>query len=455
MATMPVMINRAAPTTILVKWPTRERPALFRRQFNAWRQRQSGRHQVHYLITLDSDDPTMTDQLAQFTACPNIHAVVGPPSGKIGACNRDMEIIGRLWPGMKPDIVMLASDDMTPIAQHWDRQVVHDMDACFPLYDGALHYHDGYLGGDTLITLSIMGWNLYRRFGYFYHPSYKSLRCDNEFTAVVRVLGKYRYSPQTLFRHDHIGRQSDSLHRKNESFFQADGAMYNARKTRGFDLSPPLLSILIPMLRQRTDSFNILAGELHHQIWALGQRHWDVELHAIRDRGEQTVVAKCNELLAMARGKFVVFIDDDDMVAPSYVQDILDAIGRNPDADCIGLAGTMSIDGQPHAEFDHSLQYTRNTKVDNVYLQPSNHLSPILREIALQVKFPAWNCHEDAAYSRGVAKLLRCEESIRDSNGQRKRLYHYQFRNDGTATHNAHSRYKVLHGSLSSPANNL
>ncbi|MDA8378462.1 MAG: glycosyltransferase family A protein [Planctomycetia bacterium] len=452
---MPAMDNRAAPTTILVKWPTRERPALFRRQFNAWRQRQSGLHQVHYLITLDSDDATMTDQLAEIASSPDVRAVVGPPSGKVGACNRDMEIIGRLWPDLKPDIVMLASDDMTPIAVHWDQQIVRDMDARFPLYDGALHYHDGYLGGDTLITLSILGWNLYRRFGYLYHPSYKSLWCDNEFTDVVRVLGKYRYSPQTLFRHDHIGRQPDSLHRKNESFFQTDGAMYNARKARGFDLSTPLLSILIPTLRQRTDSFNILANELHRQIFTLGQRHGDVELHAVRDRGEQTVGAKRNELLNMARGKFVVFIDDDDRVAPSYVSDILDAIGRNPLADCIGLAGDMSIDGQPHAEFDHSLQYTRNTKVNGVYLQPPNHLSPILREIALQVKFPAWNCHEDAAYSRGVAKLLRCEESIRDTSGGRKRLYHYQFRNDGTATQNAHSRFKVLYGSHSSPANNL
>jgi len=41
---MPAMKDRESTTSILVKLPTRQRPELFRRQFNAWLQRRSGWH---------------------------------------------------------------------------------------------------------------------------------------------------------------------------------------------------------------------------------------------------------------------------------------------------------------------------------------------------------------------------------------------------------------------------
>jgi len=76
--------------------------------------------------------------------------------------------------------VICASDDMVPKAWGWDNEIAIAMNQHFPDLDGCVHFNDGNTDGE-LITFSILGKRLYERFGYIYHPDYKSLYCDNEF----------------------------------------------------------------------------------------------------------------------------------------------------------------------------------------------------------------------------------------------------------------------------------
>ncbi|MFK5283673.1 hypothetical protein ACI3PL_29270, partial [Lacticaseibacillus paracasei] len=59
-------------------------------------------------------------------------------------------------------------------------------------FDGVLHLPDGKIKHE-LCTYSIMGRAYFERFGYIYHPDYTSLWCDNEFTEVAQILGKWAY----------------------------------------------------------------------------------------------------------------------------------------------------------------------------------------------------------------------------------------------------------------------
>jgi hypothetical protein len=86
--------------------------------------------------------------------------------------------------------------------------------------------------------MCILGKRYYDRFGYIYHPSYKSLWCDNEFTEVAAGLGKHTYFGACLFRHEHASNNAasvaDGLLLRNESFSGADHANYLNRRARGF-----------------------------------------------------------------------------------------------------------------------------------------------------------------------------------------------------------------------------
>ena len=120
-------------------------------------------------------------------------------SNKIEAININIE-------GNDFDIVVCASDDMVPQVQNWDDEIATAMQMWFPDLDGCVHFDDGNTHG-KLITFSILGRKLYDHFGYIYHPDYKSLYCDDEFTQEVRRLGKEKYIDKVIVSHEHYSIQ--------------------------------------------------------------------------------------------------------------------------------------------------------------------------------------------------------------------------------------------------------
>ncbi len=430
------------PITIHVLWPTRGRPQLFARQFSAWQESQAqgaDSPDVRYYIGIDSDDAT-TNQSPEVTTLLSHRAVTRvdmQPGGKIAAYNRLCQLV------LGDGIVVLASDDMTPVRQHWDAIVSSAMQHHWPALDGALHFDDGYLGRQWLCTMSIMGTNYWRRFGYAYYPAYRSYFCDDEFTRVGRAMGRLIYDRRVIFRHDHIGRTPDAVFATNEAHGDADRLLFRRRLLSAFGMHGPTLSILIPTLVQREQMMRGLVRHLYSQIGALAD-HWDVELIVDQDRGESTVGAKRNQLLGQSRGAFVCYVDDDDEVDGNYVRDILSAIRSDPEADCVVFDGRMSIDGTPHKNFIFSLEFAGDSAKGDIYLRRPNHLCPVRRAIAIQAGFPSINVNEDSEYATRIARLLKRQVVVTGERGERKVLYHYRFRNDGTCTQNPRSRYRVL-----------
>lgn len=431
---------------ILIKWPTRGRPRMFLENLSRWRALLSGSHQVRFLISVDEDDPAMTQaaMCRALLAMPGVTVRAGPAGrSKIAACNADIQAWVRetSW---TPQVLVLAGDDMVPQVPGYDAIIATAMAKAFVNLDGALHFNDGYLGGERLITLSVLGWNLYAKFGYLYHPDYQAFFCDNEFTDVTRKSGAYQYDPRVIVRHCHIGQTPDALYRRNQACWMHDQSTYQRRKMCGFNMCEPMLSILIPTLPVRAASLQLLLDNLNRQAACLADP-WAVEICINRDGGEKPVGVKRNELLAAARGRYVAFIDDDDQVARDYMTEILAALARQPEVDCVVFGGELTVDTRYAGWFDFGLEHRHYHQKGSVYYRTPNHLCPVKRALALATGFPAVNRGEDTDYAVRLYPQLQSQAvvleprrgnspGVNPAGVPKKKLYFYQFSTRGTQT---------------------
>lgn len=217
---------------ILFKYPTRNRREWFTKTLGAYYDKISGEYPFQFLITMDCDDMQMNQsKVSDFLGeLPDLDYHYGDHTSKIHAINSGMEYAQEDW-----DILVLVSDDMIPNVDNFDKIIVELMEQHYPDTDGALHFNDGLFGQDRTITLSIMGRVMYERFGYIYHPDYKSFFCDNEFTDEVRKLGKVHYDPRVIIKHEWKGgAKADDLYRRSTRMGRQDEATYNERKRAGF-----------------------------------------------------------------------------------------------------------------------------------------------------------------------------------------------------------------------------
>lgn len=181
------------------------------------------------LISLDEDDITTPDvydwcrgRFEKIVVC------FGKSENKIDAINRDVDRIRFKW-----DILVNVSDDQVFIKKEFDR----DIRDSFTDFDKFIHFPDG--NQEQLATMSIIGYDYYMRDKYIYHPSYKSVYCDNEAQDVAQMRGCYIYNPLHIFNHEHPAFRKgafDSLYAKNEhpTLYFKDEINYRNRKKYNF-----------------------------------------------------------------------------------------------------------------------------------------------------------------------------------------------------------------------------
>ena len=220
---------------ILCKLPTRERPEKAFNTLKGYIDNASNNDNIIYLISYDVDDYKMNNQnvLKKYSELhKNIILIPGKSLNKVNAINRDIDKI-KDW-----DILIVAADDMICMMKDWDNIICEEMKKHFPDDDGVLHFSDGF-AGNKLNTMPIFTRKYYDRFKYIYHPSYKSLWCDNEFMKVADILKKQVYINKVLFMHKHyanVGGLRDKLIQYTESFYWDDKKTFENRKRINFDL---------------------------------------------------------------------------------------------------------------------------------------------------------------------------------------------------------------------------
>jgi len=220
----------------LFKYATRSRPRWFKETLAKWRSMLSGLHDYYWLISIDEDDPSMNnpEMLDYLGKIQNLKVCIGSSKNKIQAINDGMDKAQVEW-----EILVVVSDDMSPVVSGFDDIIFKDMQSNFPSlsneFDGALFYNDG-RAGQSVCCLTIMGRKLYDRFGYIYWPAYKSNWADNEYTDACRALVKIVYIDKVIIRHDWMKNGYDQLYTRNlnKADWIYDSYLYKTRKKCGF-----------------------------------------------------------------------------------------------------------------------------------------------------------------------------------------------------------------------------
>jgi len=412
--------QNAAAARLLVRFPTRGRPQQAVQVLQQYREMAGCAFTLEVIVDVDDETMERAEILQRLHALDAI-VTVGEHHSKVEACNG-----GRVqdW-----DILMLASDDMVPVKEGWALRVIEESRAAWPHDDGAIFFNDGFQKSN-LCTLPIVGRRLYGQFGVVYESAYKSLYCDREQTDVLKAMNRLVYVDEKIIEHRHHiwnRAEKDALYTRNDALETEDKATYERRREMrwsysqtGFTVLPCWLSILICALPARRALRERLVDALYAQM---GTRQ-DVEI-IIDEREEITVGEKRQALLKKARGYYVAFVDDDDMVAHDYVDRVTDAV-TSPDygpllsVDCASLVGVITTNGEKPQEFRHSIAYEGWYTKDGVHFRCPNHLNPIRRDLALQVGFHNSNVGEDADFSKRLRPLLQKEASTGD-----KPLYFY------------------------------
>jgi len=196
-------------------------------------------------------------------------------------------------------------------------------------------------------------------------------------------------------------------------------------------MSDTMISILIPSMFKRAGMLASLLRHLYIQIEECKAENL-VEVLTNVDYGEahggKTTGEKRNMLLDQSKGKYVIFADDDDKIAPFYVEELLKA--SESDADCFAMSGYISTNGRDQKIWHISKDLNYGAKFDHegkeYYERWPNHITCTKREIAVQIKFPHQTVGEDFAYSSALhhSGLIKTEYRI-----ERFPMYYYEFVN--------------------------
>lgn len=187
-----------------------------------------------------------------------------------------------------------------------------------------------------------------------------------------------------------------------------------------------LLTVGILTIEGREHLLNRLVSYIEQII---PPEHADkIEILVNKDNKEKKVGQKRNEILLSASGKYVCFIDDDDMVSNNYFYTILPELEK--DVDCVGFYGNYYIQEKLVMQFSHANKNGGNFRKNGIQYRPVNHLNPVKTDIARQIMFPEINYTEDSSYSGDLFKsgLIKTESNIDQV------LYHYLYDPQTTET---------------------
>lgn len=152
-----------------------------------------------------------------------------------------------------------------------------------------------------------------------------------------------------------------------------------------------MLDILIPTLPARGKFLQELMTEIDNQR----RKYPNGTIQVLTDPrpSEFTTGEKRNWLLRQATSKYVWQIDDDDLIYPGAIDLVVNAMTTEPD--CMGINGIMTTNGASPAKWIISLGSKYELGADGVYYRHPNHITPMKRELALQVSFKHIHFGED------------------------------------------------------------
>lgn len=180
----------------------------------------------------------------------------------------------------------------------------------------------------------------------------------------------------------------------------------------------PTWSILVPTLGERRPLFERLMAGLLPQV----ERHGgQVQVHAWFNNGQPSLPKIRQAMVTGARTDYVSFVDDDDLVGPTYVDDIVTALATRPDY--VGFQLQCYSNGRPTAIAHHSLEFTRWRNLPGRLERDVSHINPIRTACARRADFA--QSRAGGAEDRAWAEQIRRARVLRSQVVIPRILYHY------------------------------
>jgi glycosyltransferase involved in cell wall biosynthesis len=203
--------------------PSRGRPQKAFETCNKWLN-SAGTH-VKYLLSIDTTDPKKDEYQRLFEDYPVFEY-------------DNKSVVEAMNNGAKyatGDILIFLTDDFD-CPDNWalsvlkefeseDRPLLVKIDDCLQKFDV------------PVLTMPIMNRKLYETLGYFFHPEYKSMFCDEGLFWTVRKLGALKNAPHLKFEHKHVSvgkSPDDETYRNSAKNWEQGKAVFAKHKAMGF-----------------------------------------------------------------------------------------------------------------------------------------------------------------------------------------------------------------------------
>jgi len=176
------------------------------------------------------------------------------------------------------------------------------------------------------------------------------------------------------------------------------------------------LSILTPSIPERYDKWIALSQEVYLQTSALHGAHPTLgQVQHLSDTGDSflngglSIGKKRQKLVEQAEGKYLCFLDDDDEIAPNYVETLVRMCIKNKDV--VTFRNFTTTDFY-WTLIDMSLHHKQDEEAtpERIVKRRPWHICPVRSRFAKQFQFPDINYYEDSVWVDNVFRLCRTEE---------------------------------------------
>ena len=175
----------------------------------------------------------------------------------------------------------------------------------------------------------------------------------------------------------------------------------------------PILSILIPSITQRfTTHLLSLIIELERQINLLENPN-DVELIVFMDNQRRSIGHKRQGALDLAKGLFIAYVDDDDMVDNLYVEKAIESIKANAYVDVITFKQWVILNDAPPISLTFQLGHEKYDEISDAFpIRPPFHVCFWRRGLVKDCTFPDLMYSEDSVWVEQANKLAKTSHHI-------------------------------------------
>lgn len=188
---------------------------------------------IQHILSLDADDDQGPNYVHFFVDSEKTILITNENKNVVQATN----CAAKLSDG---DLLIYLSDDFK-CPPGWDRLLVEvyekNREYGYPMLikvDDALQAFDV-----PVLTIPIMDRDLYNALGYFWHPEYASMFCDQHLFEICKKHNWIINAPQLIFEHEHccVGKaERDETYIRSEANWNSGKALFEKHKMEGFPL---------------------------------------------------------------------------------------------------------------------------------------------------------------------------------------------------------------------------